>query len=59
MFKALGQCSICKKEYTSRRVGVKPGEIVHICRDCLKKARGNFFSFIRTVILVKLTQGHF
>ncbi|MBI5409544.1 MAG: hypothetical protein HZA14_09295 [Nitrospirae bacterium] len=42
MFDAIGQCSICKKEYTSMHVEYRPGTIVYICPDCLRKTKDYF-----------------
>jgi predicted SprT family Zn-dependent metalloprotease len=38
----LGQCSICKKEYTSMRVEVTPGVDLYVCSSCIEKAKDNF-----------------
>jgi len=42
MFDALGQCLICKKEYTSMHIEYKPGTIIYVCPSCMKKTRDNF-----------------
>lgn len=38
----MGQCSICRNEYTSTYVEVKPGVKIYVCGNCLEAARDNF-----------------
>jgi hypothetical protein len=42
MYDSIKQCNICKKEYTSMHVEVKPGVIIHACPKCLDKAKDSF-----------------
>lgn len=42
MFSQLGQCSICKKEYTSTHIEAQPGVILYVCPRCLEKSKDNF-----------------
>lgn len=42
MFDAIGQCLICKNEYTSMHIEYKPGTIIYVCPDCMKKTKDNF-----------------
>jgi hypothetical protein len=42
MYNALGQCNICKKEYTSLHVTYDPGIVVYVCPTCMEKAKDNF-----------------
>ncbi|MEW6600367.1 MAG: hypothetical protein AB1499_05305 [Nitrospirota bacterium] len=42
MFDALGQCLICKKEYTSMHIEYKPGTIIYVCQNCMNKTKDNF-----------------
>jgi hypothetical protein len=42
MFNSLECCHICKKEYTSMHVEVKPGVLVYACSYCLERAKDNF-----------------
>ncbi len=42
MYNTIGQCNICKKEYTSMHVEYKPGTIVYVCPSCLEKTKNNF-----------------
>lgn len=42
MSDSLGQCSICKKEYTTTHVEAKPGVQLYVCANCLEKAKDNF-----------------
>jgi hypothetical protein len=42
MYNAIGQCSICKKEFTSMHVEFDPGEIIYVCPYCMEKTKDNF-----------------
>jgi hypothetical protein len=42
MYNSLGQCSICKKEYSSTHIEAKPGVIIYVCQVCLEKSKENF-----------------
>jgi len=42
MFNSLEQCHLCRKEYTSMHVEVKPGVLVYACSSCLEKAKDSF-----------------
>jgi hypothetical protein len=42
MSDSLGQCSICKKEYTSTYVEAKPGVRLYVCATCLEISKENF-----------------
>jgi hypothetical protein len=42
MYNAIGQCNICKKEYTSMHVEYRPGIIAYVCPACLEKTKDNF-----------------
>ena len=42
MFNSLEQCHLCRKEYTSMHVEVKPGVLVYACSSCLEKAKESF-----------------
>jgi hypothetical protein len=42
MYDSIKQCDICKQEYTSMHVEVKPGVIIHACPNCLEKAKDHF-----------------
>lgn len=42
MYNAPGECHICKKEYTSMHVEIKPGLIAYVCPVCLEKSKNNF-----------------
>jgi ribosome-binding protein aMBF1 (putative translation factor) len=42
MFDAIGQCLICKREYTSMHIEYKPGTIIYVCPNCMKKTRDHF-----------------
>jgi hypothetical protein len=42
MFNSLEQCHLCRNEYTSMHVEVKPGVLVYACSSCLDKAKDSF-----------------
>ena len=42
MYDSIKECNICKKEYTSMHVEVKPGIIIHACPQCLEKTKDSF-----------------
>ena len=42
MYDSLGQCNLCREEYTSTHIEVKPGTILYVCNRCLEKAKENF-----------------
>lgn len=42
MYDSMNQCHICRKEYTSMHVEVKPGIIIFACSSCLEKAKEHF-----------------
>jgi len=42
MFNSLEQCHLCRNEYTSMHVEVKPGVLVYACSSCLEKAKDSF-----------------
>ena len=42
MYDSLGQCSICKEQYTSTHIEVGPGTILYVCAGCMKKSKENF-----------------
>ncbi|MEN8263831.1 MAG: hypothetical protein ABFR82_10235 [Nitrospirota bacterium] len=42
MSDSLGQCNICKKEYTTTHVEAKPGVQIYVCPNCLEKSKDNF-----------------
>ncbi len=42
MFDAIGECLICKKEYTSMHIEYQPGRTIYVCQKCMKKTRDNF-----------------
>ncbi|MBI5665018.1 MAG: hypothetical protein HZC49_08050 [Nitrospirae bacterium] len=54
MSKEVGQCVMCKNEYTSKNVLVRPGKKVHVCTTCMRKAKANFLSFIWMVLTVRM-----
>ncbi len=42
MFNSLEQCHLCRNEYTSMHVEVKPGVLVYACSSCLEKTKDSF-----------------
>lgn len=42
MYNSLGQCGICKKEYTSMHVEYRPGSIMYVCPQCMEKSKDYF-----------------
>jgi len=42
MYEPIGRCHICKEEYTSTHVEIRPRVVVYTCSECLKKAKDYF-----------------